>query len=388
MPLPLAGLSQEFHEDLCRDRSPDPLPQPTPQPWSGGQCSGTRYQVFFTYTPEIGAPISSSVFARGPIGGIVKKQSLNWDDYVLYHGPTEGVGSSQFVVGNAAFNGNTVITSVIPNPAVQPNNCGDPAPDFPKILPPGVNPDDYGVVGGPPVGPGGQREYAPPATPRPVLPPPYSFTIPPVVWSPGGGQAPWRLPGTISIQPTISLSPQINVGPFNLNIGPNSINLTLNARFDKDNPAPQLPPGRDPGQLPQEDCCDIIEVIRERLGKVVVPGDYVVVPAGGGAVSQGFDFPVPVRCAALRVNASVIPQKASRQKGSGAPDVLWLGWVWFEYAEGRLSERMPIDASGKVFIPPQNWTWGGEMPIRVAGTLYLGVSADISIYNWEKVIES
>lgn len=123
-------------------------------PFTGGQCSGTIYQVIVTYNLGTGVPggcsapfdqsVNGSLGVAGPIGGITTQSvtipgaSLPGKQSFLNHGNNQQISLGQTFGGCDLPH---VVIKSVTRLSGNPDNCGDPPPEYrPPTFPPNLPP--------------------------------------------------------------------------------------------------------------------------------------------------------------------------------------------------------------------------------------------------------
>lgn len=348
----LRGSYRQMLDNMCSDK---PLPPAPTQQFSGGQCAGTEYQVNFRSGQNgVLNPGIASIILTGPIGSVGFRNSNGITQLGMSIGTTPpfgnfypiiqgGVGTTQAQI--AQWRAEIVSVSAVSGP----DNCGNKPPGYPiKSLSPG----DYGGI----------TQYKD----RGVLVP-----------------APWKLPPlTLPRIPSLGFQPTliVNIGAinvsfdfrgakilpieiapdFDINIGPGSTNPNLPVKYPTSQDIDALSKKVD--KL-QEDLDELEKCTCYKLDGLV--GEQIATKVQSARI-LGLSATRNKYCS---VRLTIKPENRKSQIGGDAPDVEYAGWAWFGNNFGILSERMPIDADGKVFRNDGGYT-------SFNFTLYNGFKAD------------
>lgn len=363
-PLGIDPISRGINDRLCGTSPPLPLPDQPGLP--GGKCFCSRYRVFYTVEPDNGPSFSAQYDTNGPVTVIGWVRGLNSGTYnyrvVSQNESCNGVRTENLVanVSQTALNNNykVRVTNITLIGSGQ-DNCGGQVPRYTPIQPP------------------------PEALQRPVnitLAPNVNIAIPVAIVRP-------NIDINFNPNVNISLQPQFNFGDLGINIGFDLGGVNINNNFNfpsgdvvtfpvdpRPNP-PQLPPG-------QSTDTDLTEVYRrlrnitERLVRIEecacdVP--EVLTPVNLGSGNSGtFTLPNKTRFVVLTITGT--PQNPKSQTGFNAPNVLYGGWAWFRNTLNSMSEREPVDAAVKYFLPTEHST-------AFCYTLYGGYSGSAVAYR-------
>lgn len=354
--------------DAVRTIAGRPGPPPIPAlPFVGGQCCSTTYEIVYQYltpggtstvtaafTGKLGAPqITSS--PDGLLGASIP--------YTRCDGVVQRLAGWANVDPQAYKDG---LYGPISIAAVTPlfgglNNCGDPLPVYPPVIP---SDDDLRRTGDIVIAPG--------------LTIPVAFVyVRPDIDVDVNVDAKFNIPVTINL-PDFNIDFNFDVGGININIGTGGGGTTLPTKPDTRDPKPQpsfketnydaefrfinsqLRRLREQVDELEECACDTPTIVRT-----------VSYPAAVARV-----IALPPRTFLVRLTIVDKPANPKTQWGSGAPDVYYAGWASFGYAGGGWSDRMPIDYLEKSFIPPRQ-------PQGFSYTCYVAFSASLTVYYEE-----
>lgn len=327
-----------FYDRMCSDTGPMPTLPPSP---GTGQCPGTIYRVQiawkwfqFTGTTDRNLP--------GPIGPI-KYRDTPGNNYEAFHEyGTQTPRQTAFIINvdqadaNRKANLSASFTSITPVSGV--DNCGQIAPTFPRApLPPG---------GFSPTVPYRDRDGI-----RNV--PVRIFPVP--------------VPVGINVTPTVN----VQIGEINFNFDlkgaklfPINLDLTvpINIGPGTDVQPNPNPPKEDPGEgldpKAISDRFDRLEDLLEELKDCACKeeGDLTTTQFATNVTSFVKTGLPEGRNKFCAIALTKLPQDDKRINGENAPDVIFAGWAWFVGANGYTSERMPVDAAGKLFKNPGGFT--------------------------------
>lgn len=338
----------ELYTRMC---GPGPSENPKRLPPGGpigGQCELVKYRVTaqvdeYYGNDDITRPVNPSVTeVWGPIDRIYAD---GFGDYV--DGET-GARYPGFSSVKIVCRGYTT-----PNP-------GDPPQTVTLI---GASTPTYVNLKGVSVSPA--AGYTDNCPPKPIVDYPPIGELPPVqIPGPGGPITVRPTIPPITVNPTVNFSPTVNVnlGGFTVNFSLGGVNVfipviapgpvTIGPGTPGTNPVP-IPGSPDNGdsfyelntklknlrlqvdKLKQCVCDPEPQYDSEQLFANVQSGCYTLLPKDRNRF-----------CA---VNIIQTPTNPKNQNGGSAPDVLYCGWAWFHTGQGQATERMPIDAFGKIF---------------------------------------
>lgn len=350
-----------LYSRLCAPRNK--LPPPPQQQFIGGQCP-KRYTVVATVIGGSGSgpfPPDQRTFTNvlGPITGFRFVPTFNNPDLITVDFVAADGIYSFGLQGQQGFVPTATVNSITPNSGS--DDCGSQGPQFPPTLPPivevqnNLNVNFGGVTLNVPV------KFQPIVIVAPLI-----------------------------FRPTIS----VDVGPINVQIGPDGVNFfpTLPGPTTPTSPTidPRpLPPAPTPPKEVQtcppvnlEPVLDAIEEVAEdvddaidRIKKVRVCQEcdedfnfsYVLLGTANNAV---FDLPANT----VRVDTIIRSKPLNiRTQGGGenAAQVVFAGFATFGYAFDQWSDREPLDYDRKSFIPEQ------KSPTKFMFTSYAGVEVEV-----------
>jgi hypothetical protein len=369
-------------ENLCRPIGEAP-PDPT-VPFSGAQCDGTAYRMYFSIVDIPGSNI--------PDCGL--RSYFGVGERAIVFGPVSGVQLQAFapIPGNCDQGGygevwatcrGTVGTGLLPLGFYKVYVFGESTMESIGEL---SFSDGSGsgadLCGSPPL------SFPPSLPPAPSLTTNVNIQVTPTL----------NVPVNVEIKPTLNLNANVfapvllvNVGGIDVSfdLGGVTIAPTVNNNTTQNFPTTQNP-DPDPvtvknppagGSTPVDltpildrlnEVEDIIERCCDRLSPFGEPttDEYDIAILGTG-VSGTYNLPSKT----FRVTVQVLTSPPHRKEifGNGNPNVLFCGWAWFDRGGG-LSERMPIDAEQKSYEPPA----------RSQGTfvfsMYTGYTAEVRAY--------
>lgn len=350
-PLGVGSATSAFLDNMCGDK---PLPAIPPAPL-GGLCA-IGYNVTTAYSLGGGYVTGVSYAVLGPVGGITYR-TTRFGQYEVGFMAGQGAAMQFFSIAGLSANAGDAekgrlggqITSI--TPIVGADNCGLQYPSYPRTpLPPGgYNPivpyNDRGV----------QRDL-------PVKIPPVNIPVgvlvkPTLVVNVGGIRVVFDFRGASILPLNVNINVPLQIG------GGNDINPNPNP------PDPAPTDGINPIAL--ADRFDRIEDLLKELKDCACPmvGALQVNQIASNAESLRFTPLAATTNRYCAIALTSIPVNAKKQFGNNAPDVVYAGWAWFSSATGYTSERMPIDAQGKIFENKGHFTVFNF-------TLYKGFRAD------------
>lgn len=349
------GLSQ-----LANDPRVKPVPLP---PFAGGQCCGTTYAITYQYqtpgglqqvtgsfTGKLGAP---QIVSSGPglLGANIP--------YTRCDGVTQFLAAWANVSIESYKDGSYSAIAIVSLEAVNgPDDCGDPLPVYPPVIP---DTDDLDITI--------------PIVIAPNLTIPINFVyIRPEVDVNIDADLNFNIPVTINL-PDVNLSFGFDVGGVNINIGKGGGGVVLPTKPDPREPSPKPTPT---GNGSDRDLLFVINQLRRIKEEV---DDIKECACEPGTSVQAISYPadvarvinLPARTFLVRLTINQKPLNAKTQWGQGAPDVYYAGWASFGYANGGWEDRMPIDYLEKSFIPPRQ-------PQSFSYTCYVGFTASLIVY--------
>lgn len=364
-PLGLDPFQRAINDELCGPEYP-PLPPPLP-PIPGGKCRCVLYRVTWSGTRN-GEPLSGYVDVNGPIGALQKEKidadiiragfyhqnSLcnGWEVFgILQAGPVEGWSDGRF---------DAQITSIVRLDG-QPDQCAPDLPYYPPVIPPApILRRDVNITFGPGV----------------------AVNIPIILVRPD-----------IEINPdidfNIDFSPHFDLPDINIDIKFDIGGVDINPR-QPDTGAPYIPPAdprTNPPKLPGDDLDKKLKPVKDSLTSLSNKVDELekcACPEVGikrtiqYGLANSSRVSVPQRVESCTIELVQIPSNARGQAGISAPNVIYSGWGWFIYEDDGLSERMPVDAQNKSFIPPR------PNPVAFAYTLQAGFTGILRVH-WREV---
>jgi hypothetical protein len=364
---PLAKAGRDFFRDLCNPTNPpgtDSIPEPE-LPFEGGQCNAV-YRIRFQIANLNGIepPSNSEGFLRGPL---TRRRNP----------PNSGGARSVVIVGRkiSSNDEDEVLLAIIIPPGVnqprykyqnlsitrvdgQPDNCGNTGGQYPPNYNPPATPTDRPIPGLPGF-PG-----------LPNLP----VVVVPVFLPPG------------LIAPVVN----VNVGPFNITFDAGGVTIVPTIQIGPGGKIVPVPGTPTVGTNPT-DYNKIKEFITD--AQYALSGRFNIVDAQLAAIKKcackepvtlettlqantpsGSIVLSPTRNKYCAVKLTVIPINAKQQLGGNGPDVFYQGWAWFGNSDGYTSERMPIDARGKIFANTGNFN-------RFFWTCYTGTQCEVYDLN-------
>jgi hypothetical protein len=247
---------------------------------------------------------------------------------VLYnfgvYGGSDACGGNRYfeLIGNVSDGSTCTITSVVRQDS-QPDTCGDPPSQYPRVRPP-----DYQLN----------------TTVNVQVSPNFSVVAPVEVFA-----------------PVTNFSPQLALGPFNVDFNLGGINISPSVNIGTGNqnqvtqPVPTPPPTQ---SQPDRNYDEILSLIVKYLHyqRLCDPTDcdydFHVTGAYGGQSNQ---IPVPAGGIPVAVALSIVqqPVNAKREYGVTSPDVLYAGWAWWS-GNSNLEAREPIDSQFKLYRAAEN----------------------------------
>lgn len=325
---------RQMLDTLCGDGS---LPERPPR-LSGGQCAIPYTVEWETRGPGPLGTVTTNTqqdILQGPIRGMQFVPSVSgsqFAEYAIIHGTSNSrrvvlsfsTNAPRYEVHRATI---TKITAL--NPAL--DVCGDTLNPFPSLP---TTPDTYS----PPT------TYRDRGTNVDV-----NINIPPIIIP----------PGAVSIAPKL----EVRIGPnriifdgsgARLELSP-ELNIPITIGGGTTSPNPNDPVTVEPDLDPEllADRFDRIEDLLKELEDCACDDkDLAGLTATPGVNARSQCISVPIsrnRYVALAVTQ--IPPNAKSQSGDSAPDVYFAGWAWFKSGD-YMSERLPIDAEGKLFKNP------------------------------------
>lgn len=362
-PLGLDPISRGINDRLCGGRPDLPLPDQPALP--GGRCFCSRYRVFYEVDPDNAPPFTASYDTNGPISVLGWQSGLNPAAYdfrvISQNDSCNGLRTENLVANisqTAINNGYKVRVTNITPLAGAPDNCGGQVPKYDPIQPP-INFLERNV--------------------NINLSPTIPIAIPVILVRP-------NVDITLSPNVNINLQPQFNFPDLGINIGfdlggininNNIASPTINFGVPRD-PRP-VPPQLPPGQSVDTDLTELyrrVRVLQDQLADLLecaCPPDKTLTPQTLGNGESG-TFPLPAGTRFVILQLNTIPGNRKFQSGFNAPDVLYAGWAWFRNTLNSQSEREPVDASIKYFIPTPNSN-------AFCYTLYGGFSGTVIAYR-------
>ncbi len=324
---PIAPYNDGLLNSLCAPRNK--LPAAPSVPFTGGQCQCISYLVSFNYSIVGGSSGSNAIVVPGPVSAIVKEAiSPSTSQPVLYnfgvYGGSDACGGNRYfeLIGNVSDGSTCTITSVVRQDS-QPDTCGDPPSQYPRVRPP-----DYQLN----------------TTVNVQVSPNFSVVAPVEVFA-----------------PVTNFSPQLALGPFNVDFNLGGINISPSVNIGTGNqnqvtqPVPTPPPTQ---SQPDRNYDEILSLIVKYLHyqRLCDPTDcdydFHVTGAYGGQSNQ---IPVPAGGIPVAVALSIVqqPVNAKREYGVTSPDVLYAGWAWWS-GNSNLEAREPIDSQFKLYRAAEN----------------------------------
>lgn len=347
-----------------RQLANDPLPKPIPlPPFEGGQCCGTTYAITYQYqtpgglqqvsaafTGKLGAPeIASS--GPGQVGARIP--------YVRCDGVTQYLNAWANVDIETYQNGvYSQIAIVSLEPLFGEDNCGDPLPVFPPIIP---RPTDL------------ERRVPVVIAPNITIPVGFVYVRPEIDVN-IDADLNFNIPVTINL-PDLNMNFGFDVGGVNINIGSGGPGVVLPTKPDPRNPSPPAKPS--PTSV-DRDLLFVINQLRRIKEEVDDIKDCACeeetqVSTTVFAAARSRIITLPPRTILVRLVATQYSNNVKNQAGIDGPDVLYLGWASFGYAGNGWEERSPIDYDNKSFIPK-------EQPQSFSYTMYEGGQAQAIVY--------
>lgn len=347
-PFPAQFALRNLYNRMCPLPSEQPTGPPTVPPFSGGQCPGAIYRVYYRIQNSCENAYRDIQNITGPIIGLRKAisfvgSSQSTATYLL-HGTgetaTAGVFLHSYPTGDGGCNPIDDIIISVQRTDGGNDNCGNPTPSYPYIVPP-VN----------------------------VVNNTFNYTM-------NGGVV--NLP--ISIIPVyndfeFNLKPEINVDigglEFKFNIDGVDINVRNDIAFPSTNPASPYPDGFNPppknpsgkpvgggGDCPDLDLTpvlvrlDSIDVVLEGIDenvellldcdrcdrKPASSSSYarVTYPA-----AQSRTINLNAKSRWVLINIVQVPANAKVQSGEDNQDVYYAGWSYFRSGDQSLP-RLPV----------------------------------------------
>jgi hypothetical protein len=364
-PTGFGAIMNSFYSRLCSPRGSTP-PPPAP-PFTGGQCP-YNYTVTLTLTRSA-EPTSLPLIklgVRGPISRLGYSGSGSGTTFGVFAAPSPVAPSGFYPMYGPGSPADLAITNVgtptITPPSGSPDNCGNPQPQFPPLLPPipVVSNNTTINIGGP------------------------SLTVPIAI-------IPVLIDANVNIKPTIN----VNVGPFNVTFDAGGVTVAPSFQFS--NPTTVNPtPGNDPRlppptptpqpQLPSAGCdlspvisrlqtlqtkVDVIDGTTKDTKDCACPGKYQEVSNALGNGNSG-SAALPAYARTVKFSIGTLEANVQSQFGGGnAPNVYYLGWYAFTDANGNGGDRRQIQYQTQtVTVPPGakavSWTIKGQMVAAVS----------------------
>lgn len=351
--------------DAVRTIAGRPGPPPIPAlPFVGGQCCGTTYEIVYQYltpggtstvnaafTGKLGAPqITSS--PDGLLGASIP--------YTRCDGVVQRLAGWANVTPKAyqdGLYGPITIAAVIPLYGGS-NNCGDPLPVYPPIIP---TDDDLKRTGDIVI------------SPDITIPVGFVYVRPDIDVD-VNVDANFNVPVTINL-PDFDIDFNFDVGGVNINIGTGGNGTTIPTKPDVRDPKPQPSFKQTNYDAEFRFINSQLRRLKEEIDdiKECACDDPPVVNTTTYGAAQSRTITLPARTILVRLVATSYSNNVKNQAGINGPDVLYLGWASFGYAGQGWEERSPIDYDNKSFIPKRQ-------PESFSYTMYTGGSAQVVVY--------
>lgn len=353
-PIPIVGAyGAGFFNALCGDE-----PAPPSKPFTGGQCP-IRYNVGYTYKIPGNSPVvDSKNNILGPIQGpfSTTPNAGNKKAVAILTGDGQELMLGEIPSSGDDWEQAPTITSVVPVSG-GPDNCGDPPPSQPPLVPDApdlqINAPVY-------------------ISPTLTLNPTFIYVRPEI-------DVNVSIPTQVEFKPTIQL-PDLNIeiqfGPDNVTVQPYIPPKTNPTPIPPD-PRPTPPTPSQP-KPPKVDCdcepCDLTEVIEllEDIKECACEPETTVQISALGFGDSG-SYSLPTNTVAIGLQLTAIPSNAKMENGGAGPDVYYAGWVSVGYDNGR-DTRLPIAYERNYYSVKNGYT-------QVSFTCRVGYLATIYAYR-------
>lgn len=357
-PTGFGSIARGIWDNLCRPQRGDP---PFPQlPPPGGQCECQLYEVsgsFALFGPS--QPWSATL--RGPIGQ-ARLYGLAGGNlaFGFYHQNNACNGWQVFnIVSNFTAEDwkegrvSATLTSISPVGG-QPDLCGDRPPIYPPSIP---------------TAPELERETPINFSPTVVIPVGFVYIRPNI-------DIDVDARANIDVGVDVNLDVGVN---FNFNLG--GVNISFGGGGGS--PTPPLPPADprpNPPVAPNPPLAPGTDIVLDELDEIQNLLEDIkdcacqyegTLRTTQYNIANSRTVSTPPRTIGATIELTQIPSNGSGQwGGENAPDVEYAGWGWFKYEDDGLSERLPVDAKNKAFIPPRPGAVGFAYTLKVG---YLGI---------------